>query len=579
MLLCTVLLLGALIGGCGMVSNRTADSVIIPQGHIRVVGNIIKDSSGQNVTLKGFCLSNGVYTEATAPPATTYILTTDDYQTIQNNGANVVRFYIQYSWLNNTANFFTYMDKQLAKMATSNLKAVLSLHYFGVAGSGGGFYNGGSGQPNIPELKAFWKKVSDRYSTNNVVAGYDLLNEPYCSSTFDEITLYSYYTDMIAEIRNNNDNHIIFISDPVNKYDNPSAGHFLSGAFKRLSDDNLVYQFHWYKPIKFTHQTVYDNPYFQLGANYPYAEATETYTGGWYTNSVKVGNTAGNWVTVTSDWLDVDNFIYSNSNLSITDKMGVSILVGNANGQILIDNIRVERAINIANAPVNVTVTNSTFDIPKRYNIHTTTADNHPANWYLVADTDGNGAGVAAEHPAGTLENGWLKFDPSGIFWGTNSWATWKTTWWDGYQNYLDYTYGNSYKYRIIMDVNSSLSAGREVYAAFEFYRLTGQTVQNKNYMNTAITNYYVNWANANNVPLYCGEWGVADPSQGIGRITSFPGAPAQQVNWINDMADILNTKGMHWTYHDYKDFSDLGFGVYDTHNNAEIIHALQNAF
>ena len=576
LILCLILISGAFMGGCGRVSNQISDNNIIPQGFLRVIGNNIKDSNNQVVHLKGFCLTNGVYTEPSAPPADPkFILSTADYQTIQADGANIVRFYIQYSWLNNgvSANFFTYMDKQLAQMATSNLKAILSLHYFGT-GSSGGFYNGT--QATITELKTFWKKISNRYSTNNIVAGYDLLNEPSCSSSFNETTLYSYYTDIIDEIRNNNDNHIVYISDPVNKYDNPTDGHFLSGAFKKLADNNVVYQFHWYKPIKFTHQTVYDNPYFQLGATYPYQEATETYTGGWYTNSAKIGNTTGNWVTLTSNWLDVDNFIRSTPGLYTTDKLGASILVGNANGEILIDNVKVERTINLGNTPETVYIQNSDFEIPKRYNVHTTTADNHPANWYLVVSLNGYAKGV--EHPAGTLENGHLKFDPSGIIWGINDWATWKTTWWNGYQNYLDYTYGNNYKYRIIMDVKTNLSGTATVFSAFEFYRLTGQIIQNKSFMENAISNYYVSWANSNGVPLYCGEWGVADPSQGLGA--GYPNAPEQQVAWINDMGNILYNKGIHWTYHDYKNYDKLGFGVFDTpYSRNEIKQALQAAF
>ncbi len=576
-ILSVILIIGAFMIGCGKVSNQTLSDVITTNGFLRVDGNIIKDSTNQIIHLKGFCLTNGVYTESTTPTSNSdYLLTSTDYNVIQTEmGANVVRYYLQYSWMNNTANFFSYMDKQLELIDSANLKVILSLHYFGT-GSGGGFYNGT--QANTSELVSFWKNISDRYSPCNVIAGYDLLNEPYCSGSFTETTLYSIYETIVAEIRNNNDKHIIFISDPVNKYDNPTASYFnLVGddAFKKLSDSNIVYQFHWYKPIKFTHQTVYDNGYFQLGANYPYQENSEDYTGGWYQNTAKTGNTAGSWVTVTSDWLDVDDFIRNSTTVYSSHKMGLSILVGNANGNILIDNIRVERTTNTSNPAVTVYVPNSDFSIPRRYNIHTTTSDTRPANWYLIASTNG----IVAEHPGGTLENGYLKFNPTGIVWGTGSWATWKTSWWDGYHNYLDYTYGQNYKYRAIMDVNTNLSGGSTVWSAFEFYNIGTPALQNKSFIETAISNYYVSWANANNVPLYCGEWGVADPSQGIGMINAFPNAPNHQINWINDMADILSNKSIHWTYHDYKNYDKLGFGVFDTNSHLDIKQALQNAF
>ena len=572
-----ILVVGVFMAGCGTVSNQTvSDKTVIINGQLRVEGSALKDSSNQTIKLKGFCLTNGVYTSVTAPP-TGYILAADDYNKIKLMGANVVRFYLQYSWLDagNSDAFFTYMDAQLALLAAADLKAILSLHYFGI-NSSGSFYTGT--QATKAQLQDFWKKISDRYVSNNVIAGYDLLNEPNCSDTFTETALYNIYESIItATIRNNNDQHVIFISDPVNKYDAPNASYFdLIGtnAFKKLSDTNVVYQFHWYKPVKFTHQTIYDNSYFQLGATYPLQENNETYTGGWYKNTAKISNTTGNWVTLTSDWLDVDNLIDASPTINQTDKLAIALLVGNTKGIISIKNVRVERTTNTANSGERVAVVNSQFTIPRRYNVHTKTPNNLPANWYLVSDVDGTN--TATENTLGTTESGCLNFNSTEISWGAGSWATWKTSWWTGYQNYLDYTYGSHYKYRIIMDVNIAQSGSAEVYSAFEFYNIGTPTIQNKSFIETAITNYYVNWANTNGVPLYCGEWGVADPSQAI---SGYPNAPAQQVAWVNDMKDILYTKGIHWTYHDYKNYDNLGFGVFDANSRNEIKQALQNSF
>jgi hypothetical protein len=73
-------------------------------------------------------------------------------------------------------------------------------------------------------------------------------------------------------------------------------------------------------------------------------------------------------------------------------------------------------------------------------------------------------------------------------------------------------------------------------------------------------------------VPLYCGEFGVANPGQ---FLAGYSNSPEEQVQWINDMKDILTDLNHHWTYHDYKDFSDIGFGLFDHGNNIPLRQAL----
>lgn len=576
-----ILVLGVFMVGCGTVSNQTiSDKAVVINGLLRVEGSTLKDSTNQSIKLKGFCLTNGVYTEPSAPPTDTkFILSTADYQTIQEDGANIVRFYIQYSWLNdaNANAFFTYMDEQLAMMATSNLKAIISLHYFGV-NSSGSFYTGS--QATKAQLQHFWKTISDRYVTNNVIAGYDLLNEPYCSDTFREDTLYNIYEGIITEIRTNNDQHVIFISDPVNKYDNPNASATFNlvgaDAFKKLSDTNIVYQFHWYKPIKFTHQTVSSN-YFQLGADYPYQTVEEeNYKDGWYSNTKKATTNTTGWITITSDAVILDGVVDNKEKISPTNKVGLSISMTNTNGIIQIKNIRIQKSTYQSfNSFTEIPIKNQDFSMKRRYDIYNQTFDNRPANWYVLRGNSNNNS--AYEITGYYIDNGHLNIDFTGASWIPFDWATLKINWWDGHRNYIDYTYGEGYYYRVIFDINTDITQG-EIYAGFEFYDCpTNKTeLTNKSWMENAISTYYVNWANSKGVPLYCGEWGVADPSQAI---SSFPNAPSQQVAWINDMSSILYNKGIHWTYHDYKNYDNLGFGVFDTNARNEIKQALQNAF
>jgi endoglucanase len=561
--------------GCGTVSNQTiSDKAVVINGLLRVEGSTLKDSTNQSIKLKGFCLTNGVYTASTAPP-TGYILDADDYNKIKLMGANVVRFYLQYSWLDtsNQNAFFAYMDNQLTLMAAADLKAIISLHYFGI-NSSGSFYTGT--QATKAELQTFWKKISDRYVTNNVIAGYDLLNEPYCSNTFTETNLYNIYESIItATIRSNNDQHVIFISDPVNKYDNPNASATFNlvgaDAFKKLSDTNIVYQFHWYKPVEFTHQTVWDNSYFHLGATYPYTYYPNGgYLGGIYQNP-PTQYTTGNSVVSDTGWVNLYEDTVTKS-ISATHFL-ILVAANDANNEIWIDDIRLfKRKISSPQTITEIEVTNGNFNFADKYtNVNPTTPVSPalPANW--SAFTSQSSTGLIMSYEQLSPLDGRLYINGKNASYSGTCYISWKST---GKTTGFAYTLEHGYEYKLTAKIQNNGTSN--VSCGFEYYNEL-PVVSNKQKIEDSISTYYVNWANTKGVPLYCGEWGVADPSQGLGD--AYPNAPEQQVAWTNDMSNILYNSGIHWTYHDYKNYDNLGFGIFDTNSKNGIKQALQNAF
>ncbi|MDD4527027.1 MAG: cellulase family glycosylhydrolase [Candidatus Margulisbacteria bacterium] len=568
-----IFVIGAFMIGCGTVSNQTLNSVILPVGLLRVEGNTIKDSLNQTIHLKGFCLTNGVYTNLSVSSIDPkFKLTAPEYQEIKSSGANVVRFYLQYHWLDDTEAFFAYMDEQLALIAATNLKVILSLHYFGINESGG-FYKGSVSQPDINALKEFWKKISNKYIANDVIAGYDLLNEPSCSTTFTETTLYSHYENIIEELRNSGDEHIIFISDPVNKFDNSSDGHFLAEAFKKVTDNNVVYQFHWYKPVEFTHQSVWYEEYFHLGATYPYPyyfnSSQESLGGIYQTPAVEYTNNA--FVTGDTGWVN----LYEDTINRPKPATNFRILVAanNANNEIWIDNIKLyKRPISSPENITEIDVPNGSFKYADKYtNVdpNNPTTPTMPANWSAFSSQPNTG--LIMNYKQLSSLNGQLYIDGRNASYSGECFISWKSI---GKITGFSFTIEPNYEYKLTAQIQNNGISG--VSCGFE-YDNEQPLIYNKQKMNELISQHYVDWANTKGVPLYCGEWGVADPSQGLGD--SYPNAPEQQVAWINDMASILRTKGLHWTYHDYKNYDNLGFGAFDTNAKNEIKQALQRAF
>ncbi len=139
---------------------------------------------------------------------------------------------------------FSMVDNLLDWCEANNMYLILDLH---AAPGGQGFgsdindYN-----PNLPSLWeseenknktiALWGKLAERYSDEPWIGGYDLLNETHWNLAENELR--NFYIDVTNEIRQYDQQHIIFIEG--NGYANDFSG--LTPPW----DDNMVYSFHKY---------------------------------------------------------------------------------------------------------------------------------------------------------------------------------------------------------------------------------------------------------------------------------------------------------------------------------------------
>ena len=139
---------------------------------------------------------------------------------------------------------FSMVDNLLDWCESNNMYLILDLH---AAPGGQGFgsdindYN-----PNLPSLWeseenknktiALWGKLAERYSDEPWIGGYDLLNETHWDLAENELR--NFYIEVTNEIRQHDQNHIIFIEG--NGYANDFSG--LTPPW----DDKMVYSFHKY---------------------------------------------------------------------------------------------------------------------------------------------------------------------------------------------------------------------------------------------------------------------------------------------------------------------------------------------
>ena len=178
-------------------------------------------------------------------------VTRKDVIQIKEWGFNSVRVPLHYEYFVNKGagiiwndQGFIFLDSIISWCSAEGIYAVLDLHAAPGGQSDNAISDYDNTKPSLWESESnktktveLWKKISERYKNEPWVAGYDLINEPAWNLT-NGTDLRNIYQRITNAIRNNLDNHIIFIEG--NWYSNDYTG--LTPAW----DDNMVYVFHKY---------------------------------------------------------------------------------------------------------------------------------------------------------------------------------------------------------------------------------------------------------------------------------------------------------------------------------------------
>lgn len=194
--------------------------------------------------------------------------TEEDFDNLAEHGANVIRLPF---WYLNIVDFegefvegwYERFDWFIEEAGKRGIYVILDFH--GAPGSQNGsdhsgvdggdekeaasefFY--GDEQSVLDNQELFykiWEVVAERYQGNPVVAGYDLLNEPYCTYRYDSSvavddmhkTLWGIYDEAYKRIREIDDDHMIFMEATWDPVDLPDP--------KDYSWENVVYEYHNY---------------------------------------------------------------------------------------------------------------------------------------------------------------------------------------------------------------------------------------------------------------------------------------------------------------------------------------------
>lgn len=182
-------------------------------------------------------------------------ITHEDIKYLKAIGCNHIRLPFHYRlftndlYMGNRNVGFKYFDKIINWCKQEELYILLDMHC-APGGQTGDNIDDSYGYPYLlfsessqKLFREIWVKIAQRYHDENIIIGYDLLNEPVAHYFTDEIKDYNQrlhliYKQTINEIRKVDNNHIIFLNGSV------WSGDF--GVFNKLFGENIVYEFHKY---------------------------------------------------------------------------------------------------------------------------------------------------------------------------------------------------------------------------------------------------------------------------------------------------------------------------------------------
>lgn len=190
----------------------------------------------------------------------------EDFRRIAALGANCIRLPFWYRNLvdeNGTfyEDAFDRMDNFVETAGKYGLYVILDFH--GAPGSQSGSDHSGVDGKNFKELASefffgknaeanqglfyeIWEAIAEHYEGNPVVAGYDLLNEPYCSYRYSSkhseeelhTLLWEVYDQAYDRIRAIDEDHVIIMEAVWDPWDLPDP--------KDYGWDNIMYEYHNY---------------------------------------------------------------------------------------------------------------------------------------------------------------------------------------------------------------------------------------------------------------------------------------------------------------------------------------------
>ncbi|MFH1478305.1 MAG: glycoside hydrolase family 5 protein [Candidatus Omnitrophota bacterium] len=173
----------------------------------------------------------------------------EDFKLVKENGFNCIRLPFNSSILEEN-NGISYLDKAIDLCERYSIYCILDMH--SAPGCQNKDWHGDSdGESRLwtddryqERFFEHWEMLSDRFKGREIVAGYNILNEPVIDDNSKDI-LRNFYKEAVKRIRKIDKDHIIFLEGNTWSQDLEAIGEPFG--------NNLSYSIHYYHPLDLTH--------------------------------------------------------------------------------------------------------------------------------------------------------------------------------------------------------------------------------------------------------------------------------------------------------------------------------------
>jgi endoglucanase len=484
---------------------------------LRVRRADIVDGGGHVVMLRGVAFGNQVWSSVRLPRKDHAEV---DYQRVAAMGMNVVRFYMNHLTFQSDAapdtmlaDGWQWLDDNIAWAKKNHVYLVLNMHV-----PPGGFQSLGNGKAlwESPEqqerLIRLWVEIARHTRGEPTVAGFDLLNEPVVTRA--PAQWHDLAARIAAAIRAVDPEHMLFVerlNAIANRWEEDENRNFFT-----IPDPNTVYEFHFYKPFTFTHQSASWVPFTPENVRYPDTRAEVE----WFLLDSKA-RTEGSPKLPPGDtpWT-----FYPGAPFRVDDPtivVGKPVLVTKANsGRVYFDDLVLEQLA--ADGSVKREIW--------RQNLTGT------RGWFFWT-SDGKGGAVTAHDGHGD--------DKSVVVAGTDADANLGS-------DVLRFRTEHGATYRLSGWMRGvAIPATATCQIRLDFFSSRAPVLESDKKFVAQELDAYVAWGKRHQVPLFLGEWGAIkfafDDDRG-------------GLRWVADMLDLLRARHLHFSYHSYHENM---FGIY----------------
>lgn len=476
-----------------------------PAGFLHVQGQAVLNGQNQPVHLRGVNMDTYYYAYAWNPDAPWEYADQQDIQYLADLGVNTIRLALHWRYFETTLGF-DLIDTYLAWCQQAGIYVVLDLHIVPPAEDllNDIIWTDPAVQQQYLDL---WASIATRYANNTSVAGYDLYNEP---APPDPAQWWELAQRAVDTIRAVDAHHILFVELPMNE----------GAALQLVHDPNVVYSYHDYTPFVVTHagaEWVGDAP---IPTDYSYpGPALEGMVWANYAADVTSYNgQSSSWVLLDSGLLHVPEGV---------EFATIKPAAGGDVGTVWFDDFQVWHN-GVAQTVMNPSTETASVNDASQ-----------PANWYFWSDSGFTGAwSHDVAHSGATSLT--ITGDGDGFaIWGQSTWIYTAPL--------LRVQPGDTVRVRGWVrapqnrgDISIGLDYLNGIYTPYDRAQLL------------ADVQTHLDWATANDVPLYVGEFGAMDRAPDASRVAL-----------MRDKISIMNAAGVHWALWTYRDMGDLSFGLW----------------